>query len=73
MKTIQLQIEDDYLETFLETLPQDKVRIIDQTFLDNQKILQEELEDFLHGKGEFTSYYDAMKEMDNWLKEGGKE
>lgn len=73
MKTIQIQVADDYLETFLTTLPQDKVKVIDQTFLDNQKRLQEELENFLHGKGEFTSYYETMKEMDSWLQEGGKE
>lgn len=73
MKTIQIQIEDDYLETFLETLPQEKVKVVDQTFLDNQKRLQEELDNFLHGKGEFTSYHETMKEMDNWLKEGEKE
>jgi hypothetical protein len=70
VRTIQIQIEDDYLDTFLENLPQDKIRIIDQTFLDNQKRLQEELNDFLHGKGEFTPYYETMKEMDDWLKEG---
>jgi len=72
MKTIQIQVEDDYLETFLESLPQDKIKIVDQTFIDNQKKLQDELEDFLHGKGKFTPYYEAMKEMDGWLKEGGK-
>lgn len=70
MRTLQIQVEDDYLETFLETLPQDKVKIVDQTFLDNQKRLQEELENFLQGRGEFTPYYETMKEMDNWLKEG---
>ena len=72
MKTIQIQVEDDYLETFLASLPQDKVKVIDQTFIDNQKKLQEEFENFLNGKGEFSPYYETMKEMDSWLKEGEK-
>lgn len=73
MKTIQIQVEDDYLETFLESLPKEKVRVIDQAFIDNQNKLQEELENFLQGKGEFTPYYETMKEMDNWLREGSKQ
>lgn len=73
MKTIQIQVEDDYIETFLKSLPQDKVRIVDQAFIDNQKKLQEELENFLHGKGEFSPYYETMQEMDNWLIEGAKQ
>lgn len=73
MKTIQILVEDDYLETFLASLPQDKVKVVDQTFLDNQKKLHDELENFLNGKGEFSPYYETMKEMDNWLKEGEKE
>jgi hypothetical protein len=72
VQTIQIQVEDDYLETFLESLPQDKVKIVDQAFLDNQKKLQEELENFQHGKGEFAPYYETMKEMDNWIKEGAE-
>jgi hypothetical protein len=73
VKTIQILIEDDYLETFLESLPKDKVKIIDQTFIEYQQKLQEELQNFLHGKGEFTPYYEAMKEMDNWIKEGAEQ
>jgi len=73
MKTIQIQVEDDYLETFLESLPQDKVKVVNQTFIDNQKKLQEELENFFHGKGEFSPYYETMKQMDNWLQEGDKQ
>jgi hypothetical protein len=72
MKTIHIQVEDDYLETFLESLPHDKVKVVDQTFLDNQKKLQEELDNFLHGKGEFAPYYETMKKIDNWLVEGTK-
>lgn len=72
MKTIQLLIEDDYLETFLKTLPLDKVKIIDQTFIDDRNSLHEELNNFLNNKGNVISYQETMAEMNNWLKKKEK-
>lgn len=72
MKTIQLLIEDDYLETFLKTLPLDKVKIIDQTFIDDRNSLHEELNNVLNNKGNVISYQETMAEMNNWLKKKEK-
>jgi len=68
MKVIQLQVQDDYLEDFLKTLPADKVKLLDQTFLDTQKKFVLELEKFQNDTGQFSPYYEEMKEIDDWLK-----
>jgi len=68
MKVIQLQVQDDYLEDFLKTLPADKVKLLDQAFLDTQKKFVLELEKFQNGTGQFSPYYEDMKEIDDWLK-----
>lgn len=69
MKTIQLQIEDDYIEEFLNSLPKDKVTLIDDLFLDNQSKFKKELESFMKNETNFKPHLENMKEMDNWLKE----
>lgn len=73
MKTIYLQVEDDFVETLLGMLPADKVRIINQQFIDDQKKLHEELENYISAQTEFTPYYESMKAIDKWVSEGEKE
>jgi len=69
MKTVQLQIEDDFFEEFLETLPKDKVTLIDQVFTDNQNKFAKELERYKSGAEGFRSHPENMKVLDSWLKE----
>ncbi|MFT5835607.1 MAG: hypothetical protein ACI9RG_000500 [Sulfurimonas sp.] len=68
MTTIHLQVEDDYIETFMKTLPKDKVIIIEEDFKNNQKNLQEQVREYENSNDTFISYYDAMKEMSIWLE-----
>lgn len=72
MKTVHLQVQDDFLEDLLSMLPKDKVRVLDQNFLDTQKKFQEELENFKNKQDNFPPYHEDMKEMDNWLKDRGE-
>ncbi len=72
MKTVHLQVQDDFLEDLLSMLPKDKVRVLDQNFLDTQKKFQAELENFKNKKDSFPPYHEDMKEMDNWLKDRGE-
>jgi uncharacterized protein YdcH (DUF465 family) len=68
MKTIELLIEDDFYEEFLQTLPKDKVTIRDEVFVNNQKKFRKELDSFYTNEAGFTSYFDNMKEVDTWIK-----
>jgi uncharacterized protein YdcH (DUF465 family) len=68
MKTIELLIEDDFYEEFLQTLPKDKVTIRDEVFVNNQKKFRKELDSFYTNEADFTSYFDNMKEVDTWIK-----
>ena len=70
MKTIHLQVQEDYLEEFLSALPYDKVKLLSQDFLDVQNKFQKELENFKNSTGEFLPYYDNMKTIDAWINEG---
>lgn len=67
MQTIQIQVKDSYLEKFLnllQALPQNEIRIVDKEFEDDKKMLQEVLDDYKSGKGEFTEidkeFWDGM-------------
>lgn len=68
MKTIELLIEDDFYEEFLQTLPKDKVTVCDEVFIDSQKNFRKELDSFYKDEADFTSYFDTMKEVDAWIK-----
>lgn len=70
MKTVCLQIEDAFMESFLKMLPSEKVQIVTWEFADDQRKLQEELQNYLSDSAAFTPYYDNMKEIDSWLSEG---
>ena len=69
MKTIQLLIEDDFFEEFIQTLPKEKVTLLDQTFKDNQNKFTQALNDYKSTPETFSSHLDNMKELDAWLKE----
>ncbi|WP_294962201.1 hypothetical protein [Sulfurimonas sp.] len=69
MTTIHLQVEDDYIETFMNTLPKDKVVIIEEDFKNNQKKIQAQLKEYEDATGTFVLYYDSMKEMSTWLEQ----
>ncbi len=69
MKTIQLQIEDDFFEEFMQTLPKDKVILIDQTFQNNQNKFIKAFNDYKNSPETFRSHLENMKELDHWLKE----
>ena len=47
----------------------DKSIVSDKRFLDEQKELKKELEDYLSSKVTFTPFYENMKEINRWLKE----
>ena len=68
MKTIELLVEDDFYEEFLQTLPKDKVTILDQIFIDNRNKFQQELNNFNNDEAGFIPYFETMKEIDTWIK-----
>lgn len=72
MITLHLQVEDDYIETFIQQLPKDKVVIIEEDFKDNQQMFQIQAREYKNSDASFVSYYDSMKELNNWLEQRKK-
>lgn len=70
MKTIQLRVQDEFVDELLQMLPRDKVKVMDKGFFDNQNKLHKELESFLNATTEFIPYHEDMKETDSWIKKG---
>ena len=72
MITIHLQIEEDYIETFMMTLPKDKVIVIEENFKENKELLKDSLLSYQKENQEFIPYYDSMKNIDTWFEEKHK-
>jgi len=71
MATLHLHVDDDFIDDFLKTLPSDKVKVLDQSFLTNQIKLHDELDSYLTKKSEFTPYHENMNKISIWLEQGG--
>ena len=72
MITIHLQIEDDYIDEFMNSLPKDNVIVIEEDFKENKKLLQDELKSYQDNPNDFIPYNDSMKDMTLWLEEREK-
>jgi len=75
MQTIQIEVKDSYLEKFLnllQALPQDEIKIVDQQFQEDKRVLEEVVRKYRSGEGEFVPYEEGMKEIDIWLDELNK-
>ena len=68
MITINLLVEEDYIETLMDELPKDKVIVIEKEFEQNRELLALQLENYENKSTELISYFDSMKELSIWLK-----
>lgn len=70
MKTVCLEVEDEFMESLLKMLPSEKVRVLEHPSADVYKELHGALQEYLRGTGEFTPYHESMNKLDQWLAEG---
>ncbi len=71
--TIHLQVDEDYIDTFMLTLPKEHVTVIEENFKENQALLVQEMNTYNEKSQKFTPYFGSMKNIDSWfdeLKEG---
>ncbi len=69
MITLHLLVEDDYIQTFVESFQKDKVIIIEKEFEENKKLIQAQLQVYKDNISKFSSYSESMININNWLKE----
>ena len=65
MITIHLQVEDDYIEELMNTLPKYKVRVIEDDFKENKKLLEDELKNYRDNLTSFIPYSESIKRLNN--------
>ncbi len=67
MTTIHLLIDDDFIDGFVQSLPRDKVTIIEKDFEENRVLLQEALQNYTDATESFIPYQDSMEDLSSWL------
>ncbi|MEA2091097.1 MAG: hypothetical protein U9O83_01875 [Campylobacterota bacterium] len=68
MKTkVQLLIDDNFIEEFMNSLPKDKVRVIEADFQVNQDKLQKVLQEYKDSRDSFIPYFKSMKNISAWF------
>ncbi len=71
MITLHLLIEDDYVQTLVDSLPKDKVRIIEEDFEQNKQLLKETFNEY-NNNNESIPYSQSMNNITQWLNEREK-
>lgn len=71
MIKIHLLIEEEYIQEFMQNLPKDKVKVIEEDFEQNKTLLQNELEQYKDSTSKYLTYNESMKNLSTWLS--GKE
>lgn len=70
MKTkVQLLVDDDFVEEFMNSLPKDKVSIIELDFQANQDKLKKALQEYQDDSDSFVPYFKSMKNISAWFNE----
>ena len=72
MKTVYIQVEDDFVDELIKMLPTDKVIVLNDNFKENKDVLHESLQDYKDKPEGFIPYYESMTHLDNWLQEKGE-
>jgi len=73
MIKINLLVDEEYIEEFMNQLPKGKVVVIEENFEDNKLALENVVDDYSQNKEQFIPYYDSMKNISSWFKEKGFE
>ena len=69
MTSLNLLVDDDYLEEFINSFDKEKVRVVENDFDSNKRVLENVLISYKNSKEEFIPYFDSMKNLTIWLKE----
>ena len=68
MAIVHLMIDDDYVESFVASLDNTKIRIIEKDFQENKILLENSLRDYQLSGEDFKPLTDTMKDIDIWLE-----
>jgi len=68
MKTVEIKIDDDFYDELLSMLPKNRASVVDDNFLEHQKVLQEELENYKNENLPFTLYQSSIDKTNKWLE-----
>jgi len=68
MTKINLLVDDEYIDEFVQSLPKDKVIVVENNFEENKELLAQMLDAYLNDKEKFIPYYESMKNISSWFQ-----
>jgi len=71
--TIHLQIDEDYIDTFMLTLPKEHITVIEENFKENKRLLEDELLFYINKEKKFIPYAQSIDNISLWFKEHERE
>jgi len=69
MRTLLLLVDDDYVDTLKQTLPDDKAWVLPPRFDTFRCQVRQALSAYREAAEESIPYHDAAAELDRWLTE----
>ncbi|NPA59420.1 MAG: hypothetical protein GXO30_02975 [Epsilonproteobacteria bacterium] len=65
---IHLLVDNAYIEQLMQELPKDKVVVVEESFKENKKLFEAEVQNYKSNNLKTKDYYESMKDLDSWLE-----
>ncbi len=64
---IHLLVDNAYIEQLMQELPKDKVVVVEESFKENKKLFEAEVQNYKSNNLKTKDYYESMRELNSWL------
>ncbi len=65
---IQVKVKKDFVEEFISLLPKDKVKILEENFLQHQKQLEDTLQNYIQNKNKAQPLFESLESLNSLFK-----
>jgi len=67
MEKVSLLIDNDFINEFMQSLPKDKIVVVENNFDTNVELFNTTLKDYENNKINLVSYNESAKDLTIWL------
>jgi len=67
MQKVSLLIDDDFIDQFMQSLPKDKIIVVEDGFNSNVELFKTTIKDYEDNQIDLIPYNDSAKNLTSWL------
>ncbi len=63
MAVVHLLVDDEYIQSFIDTLDREKIKIVEKDFEKNKKLFEEVFQSYINSDIDFFPYYHGVRDI----------